>query len=301
MPTVQFDKPHKSLSEQVSLLQSRGLIINDTQKAQYYLEHLNYYRLSAYWIPYFDGHEAKRFKSGATFEDVLNLYTFDRELRLLILDAIERIEVSIRAKWAYSLAETYGAHAHLDSSLFKNSQRWKHSKAVRALEVKVSKSQEEFIVHLRNKYDEKLPPLWAMVEIMTFGELSHWYAKLNRRKDRNAISRKYNIDETNMVSFLHHLNGIRNICAHHNRLWNSNFTITLKLPRNRPQEIVSNLNFQATRKLYNTLVFLAYLMDCTSPRHHWKERLIDLLDKHQIDVKKMGFPENYRNLSIWSV
>ncbi|MEM7591367.1 MAG: hypothetical protein AAF383_07580 [Cyanobacteria bacterium P01_A01_bin.83] len=56
---------------------------------------------------------------------------------------------------------------------------------------------------------------------------------------------------------------------------------------------------QTPRKLYNTLVFLAYLMDCISPKHHWKKRLSALIEEHQIDVKRMGFPENYKSLPIW--
>ncbi len=163
----------------------------------------------------------------------------------------------------------------------------------------MSKSQEDFIVHLRHKYDELLPPLWAMVEIMTFGELSHWYENLKHRQDRNAISRLYDMDEKNLVSFLHHLNFVRNKCAHHNRLWNHNFTITLKLPKQRPLKVVASLNPNAERKLYNTLVILEYLLEIVSPNNHWKNRLFSLLHQHRIDIAQMGFPENHQSLAAW--
>ncbi len=128
--TVRFDKPHRTLQQQLSLLQHRGLIVQNLEVAERYLGHLNYYRLSAYWIPFLENRQTNRFKKGTKFEDVLNLYIFDRELRLLVLDAIERIEVSIRSKWAYYLSQQHGAHAHLNGALFKSTKKWKHETAV---------------------------------------------------------------------------------------------------------------------------------------------------------------------------
>jgi abortive infection bacteriophage resistance protein len=80
--------------------------------------------------PLFESRQTNRFHQGTTFEDILNLYTFDRELRLLVLDAIERIEISIRAKWAYHLTQRHGAHAHLNADLFVNKSRWIYTDAI---------------------------------------------------------------------------------------------------------------------------------------------------------------------------
>jgi abortive infection bacteriophage resistance protein len=264
------------------------------------LGHLNYYRLSDYWIPYLENRQTNRFHQGTTFEDILNLYTFDREIRLLVLDAIERIEVSIRAKWAYHLILRHGAHAHLNTDLFVNKGKWTYTDAISQLEQEVSRSREDFIIHFRSEYDESLPPLWVLVEIMTFGQLSHWFSNLKYREDRNAIARVYDMDETNLVSFLHHLNLIRNKCAHHNRLWNREFTFTLKLPKNRPHIVVRSVNRNAERKIYNTLVMLAYLLNIMSPAHHWKERFFSLVTKHNIDLRQMGFPVDYQDLPLWA-
>ena len=297
---VQFNKPHKTLEEQLALLISRGLTVSDEEKARHYLEHLNYYRLTAYWIPFQKNSQTHEFKSGTTFEDILNLYIFDREFRLLLLDAIERIEVSVRSKWAYYLCKEHGAHAHLNPNLFKDTNKWTHSNAVKELEKTVSKSQEIFIVHLREKYQEALPPLWALVEIMTFGQLSHWYEKQKYRQDRNAVAHLYNFDEKNLVSFLHHLNFIRNKCAHHNRIWNREATIIPKLPNKRPKIVVESLNLNKRRKIYNTLVVIAYLLDIISPNHHWKNNFFTLTSKHKIDISRMGFPKNFATLPIWN-
>jgi len=99
---VKFNKPHLTLEEQLTLLETRSLIVQDRKRAKHFLGHLNYYRLSGYWFPFKQSPTINQFRPNTSFEDVLNLYIFDRELRLLVIDAIERIEVSVRSKWAYS-------------------------------------------------------------------------------------------------------------------------------------------------------------------------------------------------------
>jgi len=96
---MQYTKPPLSIEQQIELLKSRGLEIPDHEQAAHYLYHLNYYRLSGYMLPFQEGTE-HHFQAGTTFEHVLNLYLFDRKLRLLLMDAIERIEVSVRTPWA---------------------------------------------------------------------------------------------------------------------------------------------------------------------------------------------------------
>lgn len=295
---MKFNKRPITFEAQVDLLIQRGMVIPDRAEAIHYLRHLNYYRLGAYWIPFEQNHANHTFKPGASFSEVLNLYVFDRELRLLVMDAIERIEVSIRTGWAYHLSHRYGTHAHLDAGLFK--KQWRHKGNVDNLKKDVRRScHETFIKHLCDKYDEDLPPLWAMVEVMTFGQLSQWYSNLRHGQDRNAVAHVYDMDEINLTSFLHHLVIVRNICAHHSRLWNREFTFTFKLPRHRPKALLPSLNPGNGRKPYNTLVLLAYLMDRISPGHHWKTRLFGLINNHQPDIRAMGFPSGWEALPLW--
>ncbi|MFA7061276.1 MAG: Abi family protein, partial [Pedobacter sp.] len=286
---MQFTKPPLSYQEQIDLLLSRGMTINNHGRARRFLTHLNYYRLAAYWLPFEQDHASHTFKPGTTFDMVVEHYIFDRELRLLIMDPIERLEVSLRAQWAYHLAHTYGPHSHLDESIFKPNCH--HNYNVTVLQESVRKSSETFIRHFRNTYDEKLPPVWAVCEIMTFGQLSRWYANLKRGNDRNAIASIYDMDETNLVSFIHNLSVVRNICAHHSSLWNREFSIAWKIPTHRPFALLANLNRNDGKMLYNTLAMLAYLMDILNPGHHWKKRLGDLF-LHHPSVKSctMGFP-----------
>lgn len=171
-----FGKPATTHAQQVALLQQRGMVVDDPAAAEFYLQHLNYYRLGAYWLPFEADHATHTFRPGTRFADVLNLYVFDRELRLLVLDAIERVEVSVRSQWAYQLAHRHGPHAHLDAALAFNARHWQNN--LDKLTDEVDRSDEVFIKHLKATYSEVLPPIWAVCEVMSLGLLSRWYSNL---------------------------------------------------------------------------------------------------------------------------
>jgi abortive infection bacteriophage resistance protein len=268
--------------------------ITDVAEAEFYLQHLNYYRLGAYWLPFEADHATHQFKPGTCFKKVLNLYIFDRELRLLVLDAIERVEVSVRSQWAYQLGHLHGSHAHLDRSLF--SAYWQDN--LKTLRGEVNRSNETFIKHLQATYGEPLPPVWAVCEVMSLGSLSRWYDSLRPKMTRRKIAEPYNIDEEVLKSWLQHLSLVRNICAHHSRLWNRDFTIIPKAPKRKPRQIAGQF-IPNSRKLYNTLVLLAHCLDVISPRHDWRGRLKALIVTHGISVSAMGFPNDWLERSIW--
>ena len=295
---VTFTKPPKTWQEQVAILESRGMVIKNQSEASFYLRHLNYYRLSAYWLPFENDHSTHSFQKGTSFEDVLNLYIFDRQLRLLVLDAIERVEVSVRSAWAYHLAHAYGSHAHLNPLLAYNRKWWQSN--IDTLTEEVKRSDEIFIQHLRSTYSESLPPVWAVCEIMSLGLLSRWYDNLRPMPVRRNIANTYQLDEATLGSWLHHLSLMRNNCAHHSRVWNREFTITPQSPKNKPIGFLARSQWvHGSRKLYNSLVILLHFMDIVAPRHHWRNSLKSLIDQHGIEVHAMGFPGNWKSLSIW--
>jgi abortive infection bacteriophage resistance protein len=294
--TVPFTKPATTHAQQVTLLQQRGMLIDDTAEAEFYLRHLNYYRLSAYWLPFESDHTTHQFKPGTRFTDVLNLYIFDRELRLLVLDAIERIEVSTRSQWAYHLAHNHGPHAHLDSSLAFRHTFWQSN--FDKLSKEVTRSEETFIQHIRATYSEVLPPVWAVCEVMSLGLLSRWYNALKPMPTRRAIASVYSVDEKVLQSWLHHLSFVRNICAHHSRLWNRDFSIIPEIPKSKPL-LLSGEFVTGSRKIYNTSLILLHSMDVIAPHHHWRKRFKDLIRQHNIPVGMMGFPVDWEQRAPW--
>lgn len=291
-----FEKKATTYDEQVAKIKQRGMNITDLPNAKFYLQHLNYYRLIAYWLPFETDRTTHALKPGTCFDDVLNLYMFDRELRLLVLDAIERVEVSVRSQWAYQVAHIHGPHGHLNENLAFRNDRW--HKNLDQLKDEVKRSDEDFIKHLNTNYSEELPPVWAVCEVMSLGLLSRWYNNHKPMHTRSAISAVYSLDEKVLESWLRHLCLVRNICAHHSRLWNREFTITPTLPRSKPVELNSQCT-KGSRKLYNTLVILLYLMAKISPKHRWRGDVKALIVKHAIPVAAMGFPVDWSQSSIW--
>ena len=294
-----YTKPHLSIEQQILQLESRGLYFENIEKAKHYLSHINYYRLTAYWLPYEDNHSTHQFKPNIFFEDIIKDYVFDRELRLLVLDAIERIEVSVRTKMTHVLTEKYGSHPQLYPEIFHCPLQY--AKSLNKLHGEYLRSKEIFIKHFKDNYLEKIPPMWVAVELMTLGQISHWYSNIKERSDRKEISKLYNIDELSLKSFLHNLTIIRNISAHHARLWNRRFTFSLKLARN-PEELSQsfNKNSDDIKSLYNILVFIKHFMDKINPEHQWGDRLKILLERSEINTLAMGFPTNWEELPIWT-
>lgn len=285
---ISFNKLPTTVQEQLSLLQSRGMIVDNSVDAIHNLTHINYYRLSAYWLPY-ELNNTHNFKKDTNFTNILNHYKFDRELRLHILKAIERIEVSLRSNMAHILSLKYGTHPHLQLNIFSNHD--KYNITLQKLKSEINRSNELFIKHFNNTYSEELPPIWASVELMTIGQISNWYSNLKYRKDRNDISKIYGLNETILKSFMHHLTIVRNISAHHSRLWNRRFMFTFKLPNN-PTELSSKINHNSTNSLFNTIVMIDYFMKKIDSNNDWYSELNDLIRLYSINKSSMGFPTN---------
>ena len=299
MSKITYHKPHLPYDQQRNKLSQQGMILDlSNQQVEHYLAHFNYYRLSGYWYAY--RLPNNKFKPNTNFSEIINLYKFDKELRLLLLDAIEQIEVSIRTKLAYHLGKKYGSHPLLDPHIFDNQN--KYSETLSKLKAEVSRSREDFITHLYRKYQEAIPPIWAVVEIMSMGQLSHWYKNLKTRQDANAIAENYQLNSTVLKSFLHHLTILRNHCAHHARVWNKSQTFTLQIPTIKPEQVINA--FQTgqyeKRKIYNTLVMMAWMLNIIQPDHDWTHRLKNLLIEYpEINTSHMGFPPDWKSYTIW--
>ena len=292
-----FEKPPTTYKQQVDLLKERGMIIPDEAEASFYLEHLNYYRIGAYWLPFELDHGSHTFEPGTSFQDVLSLYRFDRELRLLMLDAIERVEVSVRAHWAYLLAHHYGSHAHLEQRFFNVHYYFKNRTDLKK-EVERSQRHEDFIKHLMTTYQEELPPIWAICEVMSLGLLSRWYSSLKKPKIKKLVAKPYGLPYEFFESWLHHLAIVRNISAHHGRLWNRVFPILKAKSKHVTLPLIQDDSIN-TRKLYNTLLILLHLMDIIAPSHSWRKRLKTLLLANERVLPQMGFPVDWKQQLIW--
>lgn len=302
---MKFNKPPKRFEEQLDLLIARGMSVQDQDQAIHFLSHINYYRLEAYWLPFEASRDPHQFRQGTQFETIRDHYTFDRELRLLVLDAIERLEVSFRTQWAYHISHAYGPHGFMANTqgMRKNERRLRND--LEDLSAHLQRSDEVFIKHYRENYDEPLPPAWVSCEVMSLGLFSRLYSNLRAFTVRRAIADTYKLDEGFLEGFLEHLTYVRNVCAHHNRLWNRHLSKKMPLPKGKPAGLKDNIYIddanKTEHKIYNTLVMIAYLMSVICPDSEWTTRLDELLHKYpMIDIKRMGFPLHWKTLPLWA-
>ena len=279
-------------------MKKRGLLVADEALALHRLEHHNYYRLCDYRIPLTTPGNPDQFLPGATFEDLWNLYHFDRTLRQLVSEATKRVEISARARWAYVLGHVYGPQAYEDPKVFRVAHR--HANALAQLDEELERSEEPFVKHYRKKYGLNRPPIWAACEVMSFGLLSRFYENIARDRDKKQIANTYGFSISNLKSLLEHCVYIRNICAHHSRLWNRRFTITVELPYSSPAPVVPNLHRAEDRRLYNTLVMLAHLLTLIEPGTPWPKRLYENLGTlYPRFLPLMGFPADWQTRPLW--
>lgn len=295
-----YTKPAKSIPDQIALMQQRGMIVGNVALAERCLAHVSYYRLRAYWL-YYEANPADpahALRAGTRFEDVIALYEYDRQLRLLLLDAIERIEVAARGSWAYRMAMQYGSHGYLKPSLYK--ERREFDRNFKSLVGDVDRSHDTFIKHYKAEYDDPvLPPVWMAAELISMGLLSKWQSALALTADRKAIARPFGVDERIYLSFVHHLVTVRNVCAHHGRLWNKAFTVTPIIP-SRPADLAQSVSTTAPRQLYNSLTICAFLLRQIGEGTDWRDRMRALLPTNPTgDMAAMGCPANWHVLPVW--
>lgn len=294
---IPYSKQLISFTDQITLLKQRGLILEDEVRALHLLQNISYYRLSGYWYPLLADKQRHIFKPGSTFEAAYNIYKFDSELRKLIIAELEKIEVAVRTQTAYILSTQYHAHWFEDSSLFSNPVR--HTKVLAKIEEEYNRSDEEFITAFKAKYSDHFPPSWMTMEIASFGTLSILYGNLQPGRAKRSIAAYFGLPDTVFASWLHCIVYVRNICAHHSRLWNRILSIRPLMPRS-PRNTFIALPASGTQQTYFVLSMIIYLLNTVNPNHSFISRFKELLNRYpSIDVRAMGFPINWENEKLW--
>jgi abortive infection bacteriophage resistance protein len=305
--SMRYCKPWKSALEQIMLLETRGLYIGDHEKAAACLERIGYYRLSGYWYafrersgpccalpltekktpkPKVENIVLDGFRAGASFQNALDLYVFDKQLRLLTMDALERIEIALRVDISHTLGK-FDTFAYLKPELF-------HSEFTHVLDPQngvsrhhdwlgkhaqlINRSKEEFVRHNKSKYGLPLA-IWIACEVWDFGTMSKLFHGM-REEDQDGIAGKYGIKNGRIfASWLRSLNYLRNVCAHHCRLWNRNIVDQPRLPSAGEVGWVVRFegNAHARARCYLLLVMISQLIGVINPNSSWQRRMGDHL------------------------
>ena len=301
---MKYSKPAVPFSQQIEKLKDRGLVFQDETRAEHTLSRISFYRLRAYTYPFQNNDDPNHpFLKNIDFETIIQLYKFDRKLRLLVFDAIEKIEIALRTQIIYHFALTYGSHWQTNPGLYRDTARF--AKHLETLNKEVERSDETFIKHYKEKYSSpSQPPCWMSLEVASMGTLSKFFQNLKKSPEKEAISKSFGLPKFFILeNWMFCFSSLRNICAHHGRLWNRRLTAIPKLPYHTTNLFLSKaeINIIYKNKLYATLCCVNYMLGEIDPNHHFKKKLKKLMIKCPLKQEKdMGFSKDWEQHVFWN-
>lgn len=315
---ISGDKRFLTIQEQRMRLEERGMRISDPVEVERWLSVVGYYRLSGYWYPYRQSHRdaegrpviEDEFLSGTTFERVVQIYEFDRRLKLRVLDAVERVEIAMRVRVGHGLG-AHGTYAHEDKNILcPNFVRNGYDKWISKLEGEKQRSKEDFVKHYKSKHGGEFP-VWVVTELLDFGSISWLYTGM-QQTDRDDVAMSLNVLDSDgagnsgaLQNWMRNLNQVRNICAHHSRLWNRNIIDQLSQRHLKSVPELSHAASSATTKrVYPSLAVLAYLLRQIAPESDWRTEMANYLRTELAALGRaesdVGCPLDWRDEAIWN-
>lgn len=298
-----YTKNALTIDQQIDQLKQRGLTIDED--AFHFLSHISYYHLAGYWWPMQkEPKEDHLFKENSKLSDVIALYNFDRELRVVIFDAIEKIEISLRTKLIYHLSHEYGPWWFQNLEIFQNVPEAVKTLAV--FEEELERSKDIFIKEHKKKHkdDGRFPPSWKILELTSFGALSRIYGNLkNTVTSKDTIAKELGtVNHTFLPSWLQSIAQIRNYCAHHSRLWNKNLPGRPKLLSAPPNRWIKDVPVEREwHMLYIHLCCIKYILNIVQPQNHFTEQLVSLFEKYPgVDPNALGMKKGWSAEPLWN-
>ena len=294
-----FTKPYSSPEQIVQILKSRGMLMEDEHKVENYLMNIGYHRLSAYIYPFYKIPKYElALKEETTFEQVLTLYRFDKKLRILLFNEIEKIEVAIRSVLANIGCQELGDRYWITKpEHFANADKFKQTLAV--IEKELASSKEDYIEDFRRNYVENYPPAWMITEVLSFGNLNYIYSNIANNRLMKHIADYFGLKPQVFTSWLTVLANLRNMCCHHARVWNRDFMLNPAEPRKVSNAWIDTSKIDKKRIFYR-LCIIRYLLASVSPNNSFNEKISDLLESFpSVDIVAMGFYKNWKNEKLW--
>lgn len=307
----------KSFQEQIQLLKSRGMIFDNEMRAEKYMAYIGYQRLSVYWqYFYIDKRTKERFRSNIKFEDILNLYIFDRKLRVLFFEASERIEICLKVLLSDALCMRFSdTFWYLKDDMFKS--RIDHYMVNGELKEEVcDKKWVLFRINenllkfkkgsstLRNfvNINDTPVPSWDLVDMLTFGNFSNMMSLINGEYLKTLYD-LFDLPKKTLDNWVECVVGVRNICAHYGLLYRRSFSATpVSLSKSKKRTINIDLE-NCKRSFFAQFSLFSYLIQKISPTSTWTLRVLKLIEENEnnplLSRKIMGFPDNWQNSDLF--
>ena len=272
--------------QQLDKLKLRGCITKNDAFCMSVLKAVSYYRLSAYFLPFKNNDDT--YVKGTNFEQVFDIYEFDRKLRRIIFSAIEEIEVFTRAALAYFHAHKYGAVGYFDEKNY--SVKHNHEKFQKLIEHEISSNRNlPFVRHHKQKYNGKFP-IWVIIELFTFGMHSFFFADLTTKDQKEIARTVFHTTANNIKSLLRCCTDLRNICAHYGSIYYRNFpSVPAGFKTDNKDKYKLWTIIQVVKELY---------YDAEKWNTSILKPMIDLFEeyKNDINLTHMAFPSNWIDL-----
>ena len=275
------------------------MFIKDERKVENYLMNIGYHRLSAYIYPFYKCPKSDFIlKEGTAFEQVLTLYRFDKKLRILLFNEIEKIEVAIRSVLAnIGCQELNDKYWITKPEYFANTDKFNHTLAI--IEKELSSSKEDYIEDFRRNYIESYPPAWMVTEVLSFGNLNYIYSNISSNQLMKHIAGCFGLKPQVFTSWLTVLANLRNMCCHHARVWNRDFMLNPAEPKKIKNTWIDTSKVDKKR-IYYRLCIVRYFLSSVSPNNNFNDKLSELfVDFPSIDIAAMGFNYDWESEELW--
>lgn len=296
---MEYNKKPITIEQQIEVLKQRGLVIDDEADTEAVLKRISYFRLACYWRPMEKDKVLHIFKPNSHFRNVITLYQFDSELKSLVFNSIQHIEIAVRTQMIQQFSMKYGSFWFMDKQLFTSESIFQ--KDINSLRFLIEKSREDFVLEHFQKYDKPdMPPAWKSLELASLGILSRIYSNFADNALKKQVARSFSIPQHEfMRNWLENLTIVRNVCAHHARLWNRYFVVRPRLPHYLQYPWITKNSFPIDR-LYPQLCCIAYWIQAINPQNSFIADLKELLIKYPIvDTAAMGFPHYWKEEPLW--
>ena len=273
--------------------------MEDERKVESYLLNIGYHRLSAYIYPFYKSPKSDlKLKEGTNFEQVLTLYRFDKKLRILLFNEIEKIEVAIRSVLAnIGCQELDDRYWITKPEYFANADKFNQTLSV--IDKELTSSKEDYIEDFRRNYVENYPPAWMITEVLSFGNLNYIYSNVASNQLMKRIAEYFGLKPQVFTSWLTVLANLRNMCCHHARVWNRDFMLKPAEPRKTKYAWIGTLKMDKKR-IYYRLCIIRYFLSSISPNNNFNEKLLELLTNFpSVDIAAMGFNKEWKNEDLW--
>ncbi len=283
----------------LQMLKERGLIVRDEVEALRQLKIISYFRLANYMRPMEADKTTHIFKPGSFFENAVDLYYFDKQLRVLLFTAVQSVEIALRSKVIHHLSMKYGAFWFMDNHLSDNQTLFNEN--LSHINKELKRSREDFISEHFAKYTSpQFPPVWKTLEVVSFGTLSKLFENFGDKHVKKVIAREFYLPQhLYLESWIKCIAVLRNCIAHHSRIWNRKFPLKPQMPLKLNGMWIDCSNIERA-KLYAQLCCLAYLQNQIHPDNDFKQQLKSLLQAHpNVDVAAMGFPAGWEKEPLW--